>query len=364
MRIGILGLPSTGKTTLFDLLCFSGGASPGAQGAKEPNLAVVKIPDPRLDTLAAIFKAKKVTPATLELVDFVALTRGAGKGEGLGSHYLSQMRQADALLHVLRDFQDPGVAHVEGGIDPVRDALLVNTELLLADLDVVEKRIGRVESDLKKGKKEEAAGELDLLRRCHAWLLEERAIRDLAISAEEEKVLRGFALLTAKPILLLLNVDEATIGSRTPARERLEQALPGKGVMVSQLSAKVEWEVAQLPAEDAEIFRADLGLEAGGFAEVLRACYDLLGLITFYTGEGGEETRAWTIPQGATALKAAGAIHSDLERGFIRAEVVNYADLMACDGSTAAVRKKGLHHVEGKDYRVADGDILLIRFNV
>ena len=364
MRIGILGLPSTGKTSLFNLLCLSGGASVGAQSAKEPNLGVVKVPDPRLDTLASIFKARKVTPATLELVDFVALTRGAGKGEGLGSHYLSQMRQADALLHVVRDFQDPGVAHVEGAVDPVRDALLVNTELLLADLDVVEKRLSRLESDLKKGKKEELAGEVELLRRCHAWLVEERPIRDLTISVEEEKLLRGFALLTAKPTLLLLNVDESSLGTRAPACERLEQALPGKGLAVSQLSVKVEWEVAQLPPEDAQVFRADLGLEAGGFAEVIRACYDLLGLITFYTGEGGEETRAWTIPKGATALKAAGTIHTDLERGFIRAEVINYADLMACEGSTAAVRKKGLHRVEGKEYVVADGDIMLIRFNV
>lgn len=362
MRIGIIGLPSTGKTTLFNLLCQEGGSHVGTQSAKEPNVAVVKVPDPRLEYLAALFKPKKLTPTTIEFIDFVSLTRGAGKGEGLGSHYLSQMRQADALLHVLREFDDPGVAHVETTVDPVRDAALVNTEFLLADLDTVEKRIGRLELDLKKGKKDEAIRELDLLRRCHAWLLEEKSIRDLPTAPEEEKLLRGFTLLTARPLLLLLNVGEETLGQANPSVERLK-ALGGKAVGVSQLCLKVEWEVSQLSPADSETFRKDLGLEAGGFAEVLRACFDLLGLMTFYTGEGGEETRAWTIPRGATALKAAGAIHSDLERGFIRAEVVNFADLEAC-GSMAAVRKKGLHRLEGKEYRMNDGDIVLIRFNV
>lgn len=362
MRIGIIGLPATGKTTLFNLLCEAGGSHAGHQSAKEPNVAVVKVPDSRLEYLAALFKPKKLTHATIEFIDFVALTRGAGKGEGLGSHYLSQMRQADALLHVLRDFEDPGVAHVENTIDPVRDAALVNTEFLLADLDTVERRIGRLELDLKKGKKDEAVRELDLLRRCRAWLTEERAIRDLPVSAEEEKLLRGFTLLTARPLLMLLNVGEDTLGQTNPAVERLK-TMVGKDVAVSQLCLKVEWEVCQLSPEDAAVFRNDLGLKAGGFAEVLRACFDLLGLMTFYTGEGGEETRAWTIARGATALKAAGTIHSDLERGFIRAEVVNFADLEAC-GSMAAVRKKGLHRVEGKEYRMTDGDIVLIRFNV
>jgi GTP-binding protein YchF len=362
MRIGIIGLPATGKTTLFRLMCESGGSHVAAQGAKEPNVAVVKVPDRRLDYLAALFEPKKLTSATMEFVDFVALTRGAGKGEGLGSHYLSQMRQADALLHVLRDFDDPGVAHVETTVDPVRDAVLVNTEFLLADLDTVEKRIGRLELDFKKGKKDEAVRELDLLRRCHAWLTEEKPIRDLPTSPEETKLLRGFALLTARPLLLLLNVGEETLGRSNPNVERL-LTLAGKDIAVAQLCLKAEWEVSQLSEEDADAFRKELGLTADGFAEVLRSCFNLLDLITFYTGEGGEETRAWTVPRGATALKAAGAIHTDLERGFIRAEVVNVADLEAC-GSMAAVRKKGLHRVEGKEYLVQDGDILLIRFNI
>jgi ribosome-binding ATPase YchF (GTP1/OBG family) len=204
--------------------------------------------------------------------------------------------------------------------------------------------------------------ELDLLRRCHTWLTEEKPIRDLPVSSEEEKLLRGFTLLTARPLLLLLNVGEEKLGTANAAVEHVK-ALTGKDVGVSQLCLKVEWEVSQLSPADAETFRQDLGLHAGGFAEVLRACFDLLGLITFYTGEGGEETRAWTIPRGATALKAAGTIHSDLERGFIRAEVINFADLEAC-GSIGAVRKKGLHRVEGKEYLVQDGDIVLIRFNV
>lgn len=363
MRIGIIGLPATGKTTLFELLCVAGGAHVSHPGAKEPTVAVVKVPDPRLDRLASLFKAKKVTHATMEFVDFVALTRGTGKGEGLGSHYLTQMRQVDALVHILRDFDDPGIAHPEGKVDAARDAVLVNTELLLADLDTVEKRIGRLETDLKKIKKEEAVKELELLKRCRSCLVEEKPIRDLPLTEDDRKALRGFALLTAKPMLLLLNIGEARLGKSNPTRERLQRALGGTGVAVSQLCVKTELEVAQLPPEDAEAFRKDLGLQAGGFAEVLRACYALLGLITFYTGEGGEETRAWTIPAGSTALKAAGAVHSDLERGFIRAEVVSFADLDAV-GSVAAARKKGLLRVEGRDYRVADGDIITVRFNV
>ncbi len=364
MRIGIIGLPATGKTTLFNLLCAAGGGHVSAHGVNEPSVASVKIPDPRLDRLAAlIFKPKKVTHWTLEFVDFVALTRGAGKGEGLGSHFMSQMRQVDGLLHILRDFEDPRIAHVEGKVEPARDAVLVNTELLLADLDTVEKRIARLEADLKKLKKEEAIKEVDLLKRCRAWLADEKPLREVPLVADEEKALRGFALLTAKPMLLLLNLGETKLGKPNPTQERLQRALGGKGIAITQLCAKVEWEVAQLPPEDAEAFRKDLGLEAGGFSRVLRACLDLLGLITFYTGEGGEETRAWMVPAGATALKAAGTIHSDLERGFIRAEVINFTELEAC-GSLAAAKKKGLLRLEGKEYRVADGDVLAIRFNV
>jgi hypothetical protein len=363
MRIGIIGLPATGKTTLFDLLCLAGGGNVSQHGANEPTIAVVKVPDARLERLAALFKAKKVTQSTLEFVDFVALTRGAGKGEGLGSHYLTQMRQVDALLHVLRDFEDPGIAHAEGRIDAVRDAVLVNTELLLADLESVEKRIGRMETDLKKIKKDEAVKELELLKRCRTWLLEEKPIRNLSLSEDDRKLLRGFALLTAKPVLLLLNISEGELGRPSPAQEPLLHALGGENVAVIQLSLKTELEVAQLPPEDAEAFRKDLGLQAGGFAGVLKACYDLLGLLTFYTGEGGAETRAWAIPIGATALKAAATIHSDLERGFIRAEVINYGELEAA-GTMAAARKKGSLRVEGRDYLMADGDIILVRFNV
>lgn len=363
MRIGIIGLPRTGKTTLFDLLCTGSGSHAGHASVKEPNVAVVKVPDPRLDVLARLFSARKVTPATIEFIDFVALTKGAGKGEGLGSHFLGQMRQVDALVHVVRDFADPNIAHEEGSIDPARDAALVSTELLLADLDIVEKRIGRLEQDLKKLKKDEWLRELDLLRRCHAWMLEEKPIREMSITPEEEKLLRGFALLTARPLLSLLNIGEEHLAAPSPRLAPLAAMAAGKGAAVCALCAKVEGEIGELSLEDAEVFRADLGLTVGGFDAVIRACFDLLGLITFYTGEGGEETRAWTIPAGATALRAAGTIHSDLERGFIRMEAVNYKDLEAL-GSMAAVRKKGLHRIEGKEYRVADGDIVLVRFNV
>jgi hypothetical protein len=273
------------------------------------------------------------------------------------------MRQVDALLQVLRDFDDPAIAHVEGAVDAARDAVLVNTELLLADLDTAEKRIGRLEADLKKGKKDEAIKELDLLRRCRAWLTEEKPIRELSLLPDERKILRGFTLLTEKPVLLLVNIGEAALGKPSATRERLQRALGGRGVAVMALPVKTELEVAQLPPEDAEAFRKDLGLSSGGFGEVLRACFALLDLITFYTGEGKDETRAWIVPAGTSALKAAGTVHSDLERGFIRAEVVRFEDLKAA-GSMAAVRKKGLHRVEGKEYVVADGDVILVRFNV
>jgi len=364
MRIGIIGLPATGKTSLFEFLCLVGGAHVSHHGVNEPSVAVVKIPDPRLERLASlIFKPKKITPATMEFVDFIALTRGAGKGEGLGSHYLSQMRQVDSILHVLRDFEDPRIAHVEGKVEAARDAVLVNTELLLADLDSVEKRIGRLEADLKKIKKEEAIRELELLRRCRVWLMEEKPLRDLPLSEDEEKALRGFALLTAKTILLLLNIGEAKLGKPNPTLDRLQRAMGGKGVAVAQLCIKTELEIAQLPPEDAEAFRKDLGLRPDAFADLLRACFDLLGLITFYTGEGGEETRAWTIHKRATALKAAGTVHTDLERGFIRAEVVSFTELEAL-GSLATAKKKGILRVEGKEYRVADGDVIMVRFNI
>jgi hypothetical protein len=264
---------------------------------------------------------------------------------------------------VLRDFQDARIAYAEGTVDAVRDALLVNTELLLADMEVVDKRLGRLEADFKKGRRDEATREIELLRRCRDWLVSERPLRDLALGEEEQKALRGFALLTAKPMLLLLNIGEEALGADNPARARLERELGGQGIRTARLCAKAEWEVSQLPDEDAEAFRAELGLRGDGAMTILRACLDLLGLITFYTGEGGEETRAWTIPAGSTALRAAGAIHTDLERGFIRAEVINFADLEAA-GSLAAARKKGLLRLEGKDYRVADGDILTVRFNV
>jgi hypothetical protein len=273
------------------------------------------------------------------------------------------MRQLDAFVQVLRDFEDPAIAHVEGAVDAARDAVLVNTELLLADLDTVEKRIGRLEADLKKIKKDEAIKELDLLRRCRAWLLEEKAIRDLPLSADDRKILRGFTLLTEKPMLLLVNIGEAALGKPGATAARLQRALGGKGVAVLALPVKTEFELAELPPEDAEAFRKDLGLSGSGFGDLLRACFDLLGLITFYTGEGKDETRAWIVPAGTSALKAAGAVHSDLERGFIRAEVVRFADLRT-HGSMAAIRKKGLHRVEGKEYVVADGDVILVRFNI
>jgi hypothetical protein len=359
MRIGIIGLPASGKSTIYQLLTH-GQPSHHTGQSGETSISVVKVPDPRLERLTLMFKPKKVTPASFELVDFAPLMKESSKPTSPGAQLLPQMRQTTALLMVVRAFQDERVPHIEGQIDPIEDAQTLQTELILADLDIVEKRIARIEEAMRKGKRTESPQELALLRRCYAVLQEEQSLRSMPRTIEEERLLRGFQFLTAKPSVLVVNIgEEAGEASAVP------QTLSTRGTSEPTpltLSAKLELELADLPPDEAAAFCAELGFEASAAPQLRQACYDLLGLTTFFT-VGSDEVRAWMVPKGATALQAAGAIHSDLEQGFIRAEVVAYEALIRC-GSLAAARHEGVLRLEGKEYPVADGDIMTIRFNV
>ncbi|HWQ69382.1 MAG TPA: redox-regulated ATPase YchF [Patescibacteria group bacterium] len=359
MRIGIIGLPASGKSTVYRLLTH-GQPSHQAGQLGEASIAVVKVPDPRLERLALMFKPKKLTPASFELVDFAPLVKESSKPASPGGQLFPQMRQATALLMVVRAFEDERVPHIEGRVDPAKDAATLQAELVLADLDVVEKRIARIEEAFRKGKKGESLQELALLKRCYAALQEEQPLRGMSLTAEEERLLRGFQFLTAKPSLLVVNTGEEA-GGEPPDLPTLPATTDLQSRPIA-LSAKLELELGDLPPEESSTFRAELGLDASAEPRLRQACYDLLGVMTFFT-VGSDEVRAWTIPLGATALQAAGAIHSDLEKGFIRAEVVAYEALIRC-GSLAATRQDGSLRLEGKDYRVVDGDIMTIRFNV
>jgi GTP-binding protein YchF len=359
MRIGIIGLPASGKSTVYHLLTH-GQPSHQVGQLGEASIAVVKVPDPRLERLALMFQPKKVTPASVEIADFAPLVKESGKPASPGAQLLPQMRQSTALLMVVRGFTDERVPHIEGRIDPVKDAATLWADLVLADLDVVEKRIARIEEAMRKGKKTESPQELALLKRCYAALQEERPLQGIPSTVEEERLLRGFQFLTAKPSLVVVNTDEEA-AAEPVAFETLPMARTARPASMA-IAAKLELELADLPAEEASTFRSELGLDASAAPRLRQACYDLLGVMTFFT-VGSDEVRAWTVPLGATALQAAGAIHSDLAQGFIRAEVVAYEELIRC-GSLAATRHEGSFRLEGKDYRVVDGDIMTIRFNV
>jgi GTP-binding protein YchF len=327
----------------------------------DASIAVVRIPDPRLEHLTALFKPKKVTPASMEFFDLAPLAKGSGKAGDASGQLLPQMRSADALVAVLRAFEDERVPHIEGSVDPARDAATLEAELLLADLDIVEKRIAKIEEGLRKGKKEESAQELALMKGCRQTLESERPLREVSFSVEDSRLLRGFQFLTAKPLCFLLNVGEN--GSWGTAAAEIQRVASGRSrTPVLSLPAKLELELTELPPDEASAFRAELGLNGQSVPRLLKSCYDLLGLITFFTVVG-EELRAWTIARGATALQAAATIHTDMERGFVKAEVVAFEALMR-SGSIAGARKEGLLRLEGKDYLVADGDVITIRFNI
>ncbi len=360
MKIGMLGFAKVGKTTLFNILT---GAHVSvdrfASGKVEPNVGVAKVPEPRLDRLSAMFRPKKTIYAHVDFLDIQGLQKGEAQ-----SVDLKEMRNVDAIAHVVRAFRDEAIPHGEGPVDPRRDIATMETELILADLDVAQRRLERLELNIKKAKNKEDELELPVIRRCLEGLEREKPIRELGLSEEDFKKIRGFAFLTAKPMLLIINLDEADVPKMAGFAEAsgLEEIAARPRMALCAISAKVEQEIASLESADAQAFLDDLGLKEPARDRLIRAAFGLLGLIQFFT-VGEDECRAWPVRRGATAPRAAGTIHSDFEKGFIRAEVVAYDDLIAT-GSIAAAREKAKLRSEGKAYVVQDGDVINFRFNV
>ena len=365
LRLGIVGLPNVGKSTLFNALTSANVLAANYPFAtKDPNVGRVNVPDDRLDTLTKIVEPERTVPAAVEFVDIAGLVKGASQGEGLGNQFLANIRETDAIVHVVRAFEDDDVLHVMGNVDPVRDREVIEFELALADLSVVEKRLDRVKRASKTGDKE-ALAELGSLERANAALAEGKALWHAGLTDEDRAVLKPLSLLTLKPILYAANVTDAELsGAEGPHIKKLREAIAtsGEPAEVVSFSAKIEAELAELSADDRAGFLESLGLESAGLDRLIRAGYHLLGLQTYFTA-GEQEVRAWTIHRGDTAPQAAGVIHTDFERGFIRAETVGYDDFVKLGGWKTA-REKGAVRSEGKEYVVNDGDVMLFRFNV
>ena len=364
MKIGIIGLPNVGKFTLFNAITGAGAVCANYPFCTiDPNVGVVPVPDSRLDKLAEMYDPQLYTPAVIEFVDIAGLVRGASKGEGLGNKFLSHIRDVDAVAHVLRCFENGDIVHVDGSVDPLRDLETINMELIFADMEVLERRIDKT-SKLMKGDKT-LAGELALYQRILAALGEGKTARTVEMTEDEAAIVSQLELLTYKPVIYIANVSEdeaAGVSDDNPYYARVKAAAEEEGAEVIPVCAEIEAEISELSPEEKKEFLEELGIPESGLDRLIKAGYSLLGLISYLTA-GPKEVRAWTITKGTKAPQAAGKIHSDFERGFIRAEIVAYDDLMAC-GSMAAAKEKGLVRSEGKEYVIADGDVVLFRFNV
>ena len=365
MKLGIVGLPNVGKSTLFNSLTKAGAESANYPFCTiDPNVGVVTVPDERLKLLGDFYHSKKVTPAVIEFVDIAGLVKGASKGEGLGNQFLANIREVDAIVHVVRCFEDPNVIHVDGSIDPIRDIETINLELVFSDLEILERRIAKVTKTARMDK--EAAKELDFLQKIKAHLEDGKLAITMELETEDEEAWMGtYNLLTWKPVIYAANVAEdelADDGASNPHVKAVKDYAVQQNSEVFVICAGIEEEISELDDDERKMFLEDLGLTESGLEKLVRASYRLLGLMSFLTS-GEDETRAWTIKIGTKAPQAAGKIHTDFERGFIKAEVVNYQDLLDC-GSYAGAREKGLVRMEGKEYEVQDGDVILFRFNV
>lgn len=364
MKLGIIGLPNVGKSTLFNALTGAGAPSANYPFCTiDPNVGVVPVPDYRLDKLAEMYNPTLYTPATVEFVDIAGLVRGASRGEGLGNKFLSHIRDVDAVVHVLRCFEDGDIIHVDGNVDPMRDLETINLELIYSDIEQLEKRVDKV-TKLLKGDKT-LQGQLDLFNKILEALNAGKTARSVELSDDERALLDDVNLLTLKPIIYVANVSEdeaAGVSDDNELYKSLKAAADLEGAEVIPVCAGIEAEIAELDPEEKKAFLDDLGIEESGLDRLIKASYSLLGYISYLTA-GPKEVRAWTIVRGTRAPQAAGKIHSDFERGFIRAEIVSYDDLMEC-GSMTAAKEKGLVRSEGKEYVIADGDVVLFRFNV